>query len=300
MAEFLDGVKVSTATTGTGSPITLGAAASGFLTFAQGGAVDGRTYRYAIRDGANSEWGYGVYNSGAGTLTRNVVKSTNSNNAIDLSGSATVFIYAGKDDIQMIPMAARETVTSGSAALFYLSNVVPQMTSNSSGGAVASASTEYPGALAWEAFTNNISDRGGWLTNAAATGWLKIQLPSAEVVYGYSLIGWSPDTFPARCPKAWTVEGSNDGSAWTTLDTRSNISSTMWAQWQEKFFTIASPASYSYYRITVTENTGDSYLGVSQFALYGEADPPAGGFSGLCVKLPDGEIQLLSRRTVTL
>ena len=54
--------KMTTATTGTGT-ITLGYAVSGFLTFANAGVQNGETVSYAIRDGANSEVGRGVYTS---------------------------------------------------------------------------------------------------------------------------------------------------------------------------------------------------------------------------------------------
>lgn len=88
---LLNLARMTTATTGTGT-ITLGTNVTGFLTFAAAGAVDGRTYFYAIRDGANSEVGYGVYTSAGTTFTRNVIKSTNSDNAISLSGTAEIFI----------------------------------------------------------------------------------------------------------------------------------------------------------------------------------------------------------------
>lgn len=91
MASLVNLVKVSTATTGTGT-ITLGTAVSGFLTMSQAGAVSGVVYSYGISDGANSEVGTGTWTSGANTLTRTVVNSTNSNALVSLSGSATVYI----------------------------------------------------------------------------------------------------------------------------------------------------------------------------------------------------------------
>jgi hypothetical protein len=94
---LLNLARMSTATIGTGT-ITLGSAVTGFLSFAAAGAVDGGTYRYAIRDGAASEYGYGVYTSSGTTFTRNVMKSTNSDNAISLSGTAEIFITAGAED----------------------------------------------------------------------------------------------------------------------------------------------------------------------------------------------------------
>ena len=84
-------VKVYTATVGTGT-VTLGSAVPSFITFATAGVTTGSTVSYAIEDGNNREVGTGVYTSGAETLTRNVVTSTNSNNLITLSGNAVVFI----------------------------------------------------------------------------------------------------------------------------------------------------------------------------------------------------------------
>jgi hypothetical protein len=91
-----DLVLVTTSTTGTGT-ITVGAAVTGFKAFVAGD--DGKTFRYSIRDGANSETGYGVYTHSGATLTRNVIESTNSNSAISLSGSAEVAIAPLADDI---------------------------------------------------------------------------------------------------------------------------------------------------------------------------------------------------------
>lgn len=106
-----DRVKVSTATTGTGT-ITLGAAESGFRSFATAGVPTGTAVSYAIEDGANWEVGTGTYTSTGTTLTRSVTASSNSNNAINLSGSAKVFITALAADFDWRQIATY-TVSSG-------------------------------------------------------------------------------------------------------------------------------------------------------------------------------------------
>jgi hypothetical protein len=91
MAKLFNLTRMTTATVGVGT-LTLGSAVAGYLTFALSGVVNGDTVTYAIKDGSNSEIGEGVYTSSGTTLTRNVLKSTNANAAINLSGTAEVFI----------------------------------------------------------------------------------------------------------------------------------------------------------------------------------------------------------------
>jgi len=94
--------KMSTSTTGTGT-ITLGSAKDGYQSFADAGVANGNVVRYVIEDGNNFEIGTGTYSDSSGTtLSRTVSESSNSNNAINLSGSAIVFIGATAEDIQSI------------------------------------------------------------------------------------------------------------------------------------------------------------------------------------------------------
>jgi hypothetical protein len=98
MAKLYNLARMTTATTGTGT-ITLGSAVASYLSFASSGVQDGDTVTYAIVDGSNREIGRGVYTASGTTLTRTVLESTNSNTAINLSGSAEVFITAAGEDI---------------------------------------------------------------------------------------------------------------------------------------------------------------------------------------------------------
>lgn len=100
---------MTTATVGTGT-ITLGSAVSGFLTFALAGVANLDVVSYGIKDGANSETGTGTYTSSGTTLSRTVTKSTNSNSAISLSGSAEVYITFRAEDV--VTNAANNTAVS--------------------------------------------------------------------------------------------------------------------------------------------------------------------------------------------
>ena len=100
MAVLANRVRVATATTGTGT-ITLGAAESGFRSFADGGIANGAIVSYVIEDGANFEFGWGTYSSTGPTLARTTIHgSSNAGAAINLSGSAKVFISPLKEDLQ--------------------------------------------------------------------------------------------------------------------------------------------------------------------------------------------------------
>lgn len=119
MAKLYNLARVSTATVGTGT-LTLGAAVSGYLTFALAGVVNADVVDYAIKDGANSEHGTGTYTSGTLQLTRTVTKSTNANALISLSGSAEVFISPRAETLNDATL-----FTTGTLADARLSSNVP-------------------------------------------------------------------------------------------------------------------------------------------------------------------------------
>lgn len=98
MVTLVNRAKMSTATTGTGT-VTLGSAESGYQSFADAGVSNSDIVRYVIEDGDNWEIGTGTYTSSGTTLSRTVSESNNSDAAINLSGSAVVFVGAAAEDI---------------------------------------------------------------------------------------------------------------------------------------------------------------------------------------------------------
>jgi hypothetical protein len=99
-------VRVSTATSGTGT-VTLGAKVSNkYATFAEGGITNSQVVTYTIEDGDDWEVGRGTYTSAGTTLSRDTVLissvgGTVGTSKLSLSGSAEVFISAAKEDLDV-------------------------------------------------------------------------------------------------------------------------------------------------------------------------------------------------------
>jgi hypothetical protein len=68
------------------------------------------------------------------------------------------------------------------------------------------------------AFDGDFSTK--WVCGGVATPWLGYVFPgrSTGAINGYAIT--SANDFPARDPQSWTLEASNDGAAWSVLDTR--------------------------------------------------------------------------------
>jgi len=112
MVTLVNRAKVATATTGTGT-LTLGSAEGGYQTFADAGVVDTDIVRYVIEDGTDWEIGTGTYS--AGTLTRTVSESSNADAALNLTGSAVVYISATAEDIPPVLELYAENPSSPTA-----------------------------------------------------------------------------------------------------------------------------------------------------------------------------------------
>jgi hypothetical protein len=113
MASLYNLARVYSATTGSGSPIVLGAAVPGFLTFTQARVPNGDSVTYVISNKIDTEIGRGTYTASGTTLSRDVIlDSTNSGNPISLDGTEIVFITAAAQDI---PKSGIATLSFGAA-----------------------------------------------------------------------------------------------------------------------------------------------------------------------------------------
>lgn len=100
-----------------------------------------------------------------------------------------------------------------------------------------------------------------------ADDWLQIQLPEAKIARSYAIT--TMQSLPAEPgPQGWTLHGSNNGVSWTLLDTRTGIVG--WVDDVAQLYNIESPASFTFYRITITEATEAGFEPViSELQLFG-------------------------------
>jgi predicted alpha-1,2-mannosidase len=103
---------------------------------------------------------------------------------------------------------------------------------------------------------NNLNDGDSatkWLVDTP-TSWARYTLDAPATAVKYALT--SANDAPVRDPRDWTVEGSADGTTWTTVDTRTGESFDK--RYQTKTYDIAHPGSFTYYRLSITAHpSGD-------------------------------------------
>lgn len=170
-------------------------------------------------------------------------------------------------------------------------NLIPAMTGPSSGGFTASASSEgtsaqtgntstYP---AWQAFDS--SPNTEWRAGTGGGGdWLQIQFDQPRIVNGYYIQASSevermsqsgPDLLTPgglRAPRSWTVQGSSNGTTWTTLHTKAGV--TGWGDGERRYYTFSNDEAFTYYRLDVSDVDDSSSsnprpLSIARWALSG-------------------------------
>lgn len=103
------------ATTGGTSSFEVASAITGYMTPAQADAVDAETYGYRAESDDNSQWeiGEGVYTASGTLLSRSVLKSSNSNAAVNFSAAPRVMLTPLASDFGGGGGGAWEVVSEG-------------------------------------------------------------------------------------------------------------------------------------------------------------------------------------------
>lgn len=140
---------------------------------------------------------------------------------------------------------------------------IPDMTGPNTPSGVASSSTNFNTTPAWNAFKAG----AGWISSGAALPqWIQYQFPVSNVICQYAVDPWDANAFPIRCPVTWTLQGSNDELNWTALDTQTGV--TDWQIGVTKTYPIITTIPYTYYRLNITQNNGDTYTAIRRLSLF--------------------------------
>lgn len=145
-------------------------------------------------------------------------------------------------------------------------NLLPAMTSASTGGVTISASDTHVTFVAWYA-----ADRAPatfWHSSDAVSypHWWRADFAAPQTISSYS-IKCRPG-FVSQGPKNFTFQGLN-GATWVTLDTRANQT---YVDGVAKHFALSTPASYSSFRVLIESNVeGSANLSIGEVELIGLA-----------------------------
>jgi hypothetical protein len=111
---------------------------------------------------------------------------------------------------------------------------------------------------AWQAFDFNANSM--WISAVFQTpAWIGYQWSDGPRTVTSYAINFINGSLTSRAPKDWSLQGSNNGTTWITVDSRSG--QTGWLGSSRRAFTVASPGAYTRYRLNVTDDN-DTRAGV--------------------------------------
>lgn len=147
-----------------------------------------------------------------------------------------------------------------------LVNNIPTMTSNTVPQGVAYGSTIVSTTFDYyKAFDGNTDS---YWQASATTGDIAYDFGSGvtPTIAYYSVTGGSSIDL-TRAPKTWILQGSNNNSTWTDIDTQTNVPTFTTAE--QRYYNTTNTTAYRYYRLHITANQGNSSnLDVVEFGLY--------------------------------
>ena len=108
---------------------------------------------------------------------------------------------------------------------------------------------------------NNSFEEPGW-HHASFPAIIGYQFTESKMIQKYAI---SNRTGINQAPSIWTFEGSNNGSDWTELDSRLNI--TGWSLGETREFIFDNDLSFTYYRFSVTQTESGSNCSILEIGM---------------------------------
>jgi len=125
-------------------------------------------------------------------------------------------------------------------------------------------SDNFSSAQSWYCFDRVITRE--YYKNSTANKWVKFNFGSGitKLVNKYAIV--SNRTSNSRWPASIQLQGSNDDSDWTTLDTRTGVAFPGQQVWTS-YFTFENSTAYQYYRMNFAYVPTTSELAITQIKL---------------------------------
>ncbi|UJF34875.1 GH92 family glycosyl hydrolase [Paenibacillus hexagrammi] len=95
------------------------------------------------------------------------------------------------------------------------------------------------------------------------TSWAQFKFDQPRTIVKYALT--SANDAAGRDPKNWTLQGSNNGTDWTVLDTRTNQSFS--GRFATNVYDFANTTAYLYYKLDITLNNGENIIQLAEVQL---------------------------------
>jgi hypothetical protein len=260
-------------TGGTGGLVTTPAAPAAMFTNGSNKAI---TARWLPSFGAT---GYDLLRSTTSGSGYTVIAS---NLPADKTSYTDTTVTAGTT-YYYVARAKNSAGTSGNSPQFYASLLPVGMVNLATTGTATDDQNSTPSnPNSASAFDQNPGSL--WFHGGGTTGWLQYDFGAgnAQVVKRYTVNAAS--LIPERDPKDWQFQASNDGTNWTTLDTKSGQAFTL--RMQMKTYDLANTTAYRFYRFNVTANNGHAdILHIGDIGLWGDTGRT----------IPDGRYCIVSR-----
>jgi predicted alpha-1,2-mannosidase len=132
------------------------------------------------------------------------------------------------------------------------------------GGSASASGENSGGESAGNAFDDNSSTR--WRSRNGPW-WIQYKLPNAGILGMYTL---TSSENASEDPKDWTLQGSNNGTAWVDLDTRKG--QTFRLRNYIRAFRVENNQAYSYYRIQFNAANGGANIQLGEVEFLQQSD----------------------------
>lgn len=146
-------------------------------------------------------------------------------------------------------------------------NMTADTTTTDEGDIIASAGSYRSGCNPYYAFDGSTSTSSYWLANDKTTPtWLQIQFPTAKTLK--SFVMYKAHTQYDDCVKAFTLQGSNDGSSYTDLG--NYVFSENLIEVFSKTFEVNNNTAYTTYRFYIM--SANNYPMINEISMFFDED----------------------------